>query len=370
MQEQFNGYQLISLSALQSEIDGKITSISADLLNLNFFDADTFTNSLISGSGFGSSFEIRGSGFESSNNPKVKFLKITSGDSTLEMSGNVVYSVNNDTFKGTIKNISLSDSTSSFSATGQLKLSSSGVITGSSVKSYTYSSSNFSLSASGNFKLDGDGDFSGGTVKSFSISDSSGHSLSISGAKINAKFLGSANSMDDIFNAINSSKALQGNDQITADDFANTLNGFKGKDTILGNGGNDTINGGAGKDTLFGGNGNDVLTGGADKDIFVFNTTLDSASNVDTITDFTHKKDSILLSQSFFNSLSAGKLASSDFVIGSGVTASDSSDHILYDTSTGGLFYDADGNGAIGAVQFATLSNVPSNITASDFTIS
>ena len=67
-----------------------------------------------------------------------------------------------------------------------------------------------------------------------------------------------------------------------------------------------------------------------------------------------------------FTGLSLGALNAGVFVTGS--AALDADDRILYDASTGKLYFDADGNGAGAAVQFAILSGSPA-ITASDFTV-
>jgi Ca2+-binding RTX toxin-like protein len=48
--------------------------------------------------------------------------------------------------------------------------------------------------------------------------------------------------------------------------------------------------------------------------------------------------------------------------------AEDSNDYILYNTTTGALLYDSDGNGVGAATQFATLTTKPS-ITAADFVV-
>ncbi|EFG9941159.1 calcium-binding protein, partial [Escherichia coli] len=59
--------------------------------------------------------------------------------------------------------------------------------------------------------------------------------------------------------------------------------------------------------------------------------------------------------------------ASAFKVLGSGVV--DADDRIIYNASTGALYYDADGSGtAFGRVQFATLTGSPT-ITAADFVI-
>jgi Ca2+-binding RTX toxin-like protein len=58
----------------------------------------------------------------------------------------------------------------------------------------------------------------------------------------------------------------QGDDHLTGDALANTLQGWKGNDEIFGAGGNDTVEGGDGNDNLSGDIGADVLRGGAGAD--------------------------------------------------------------------------------------------------------
>lgn len=93
--------------------------------------------------------------------------------------------------------------------------------------------------------------------------------------------------------------------------------------------------------------GRDTLTGGARADHFVFNTAL-NASNIDAITDFTHAADKIVLDDDIFTQIGAiGALNAAAFRKGAGVaTAGDADDRIILNTTTGALFYDADGNGA------------------------
>jgi hypothetical protein len=110
------------------------------------------------------------------------------------------------------------------------------------------------------------------------------------------------------------------------------------------------------------------LTGGAGADAFVFNTTLNSKINLDTITDFKPSIDKLWFDHSIFTSISTlGALAADMFT--TGTTALDSNDYFVYNNSNGGLFYDDDGNGADAAIEVALLANHPSNLTANDFLI-
>jgi Ca2+-binding RTX toxin-like protein len=122
-----------------------------------------------------------------------------------------------------------------------------------------------------------------------------------------------------------------------------------------------TGNGAANK--LVGGLGNDTLTGGGGADSFYFHTAL-GATNVDTITDFEVGVDKIMLDRAVFHAIANGPLAGFAFYIGA--AAHDANDRIVYDSATGKLYYDADGNGVGAAVHFATLDTGLS-LQASDF---
>ncbi|MFM7783228.1 MAG: hypothetical protein ACKPE6_01045, partial [Gammaproteobacteria bacterium] len=64
-----------------------------------------------------------------------------------------------------------------------------------------------------------------------------------------------------------------------------------------------------------------------------------------------------------------GALAATRFAAGANLKAArDADDRIVYDTSTGTLYYDADGKGGTAAVPFAVLAGAPT-ITAADFLI-
>jgi Ca2+-binding RTX toxin-like protein len=144
-----------------------------------------------------------------------------------------------------------------------------------------------------------------------------------------------------------------GVDTIKAGAGDDTLIGASGNDILWGEAGNDTLLGGAGLDTLIGGLGNDTLTGGADNDIFLFNSAI-GTQNIDTITDFT-SGDKIQLSQSIFKGLTKGAVTDLQFY--QGEAAHDASDRVIYNQSTGALFYDADGTGAKAAVQIAIIGS-------------
>ncbi|MBM6582508.1 hypothetical protein ILT44_20080 [Microvirga sp. BT689] len=129
-----------------------------------------------------------------------------------------------------------------------------------------------------------------------------------------------------------------------------TLKGASGSDVIKGLGGDDTLIGNGGNDTLYGGAGKDVLTGGAGQDVFVFDTKPSKTTNVDRLTDFDVKDDSIWLENKVFTKLGkAGSLTTPAQLIKSSFAidrAKDKNDTLIYNKKTGILSYDADGSGS------------------------
>lgn len=159
--------------------------------------------------------------------------------------------------------------------------------------------------------------------------------------------------------------------KLTGNNIAQTITGNAGNNALLGREGNDKLIAGAGSDILNGGAGIDSLAGQAGRDVFVFNAALNSATNRDTINDFLAADDVFYLENTgagLFNALTTGALAASAFVANGTGTATDALDRIVYNTSTGVLSYDANGNAAGGAVQFALLTNKAA-ITHLDFLV-
>jgi len=126
-------------------------------------------------------------------------------------------------------------------------------------------------------------------------------------------------------------------------------------DVLIGSSVANVLTARSGDDMLNGGLGNDTLTGGTGRDTFLFNSAVGNA-NVDTITDFVVADDTIQLENAVFKSLTTtGALAASAFKIFGNGSFIESDDRVIYNSLTGGLFYDADGSESAAAVQIATL---------------
>lgn len=158
-----------------------------------------------------------------------------------------------------------------------------------------------------------------------------------------------------VFNGKNIGERIDGTDD------PDKIYGNGGDDLLIGHHGNDLVNGGSGSDTIYGGQDHDRLIGGKDADDFIFNITL--AADSDVIKDFNHKTDRIGLDSEVYLNLHPGDLASANFFIGS--KAHDSSDYLIFNSSTGNLYFDPDGKGGESQFLLAHLDN-DARLTASD----
>ena len=156
----------------------------------------------------------------------------------------------------------------------------------------------------------------------------------------------------------------------TGNGLGNTLIGNDQANVLRGLAGNDQLSGNGGGDTLFGGPGRDTLTGGAGADSFIFDSAPGTSGNADVIVDFEHLIDHLLLDDDFFKKLNAGAgsaLPAAQFRIGA---AQDNNDYILYDPTSGNLYYDTDGNGSGAAALVATVGlSIHPVLSLADFTV-
>jgi serralysin len=164
-----------------------------------------------------------------------------------------------------------------------------------------------------------------------------------------------------------------GNDWI-ASGRAYAIDGGNGNDSIFGGGGVDVLRGGAGNDRLDGGAGNDALNGGAGRDVLIggagmdtfgFSTTPSWTTNIDTIVDFDPVDDRIAFNNAVLTKVGANGALKAD-AFHHGTKARDREDRIIYDGTTGSLYYDPDGTGPAAKFKLATVANKAA-LTLSDF---
>src|SRR5437870_370670 len=141
-----------------------------------------------------------------------------------------------------------------------------------------------------------------------------------------------------------------GNDNIQAGD---------GMDTVYGNTGNDTLSGNGGTDWVEGDAGNDEVRGGPGQDSIAFREYGDA--NADQLTDFDAGWDNLQFDAGGFYGIGpTGRFAPGDprFYSAPGATQGhDADDRLVYDTSTGNLYFDPDGSG--GSISYI-VATIPS----------
>jgi Tol biopolymer transport system component len=174
-------------------------------------------------------------------------------------------------------------------------------------------------------------------------------------------------------------KGSPNNDSFKGGKGDDLLLGRFGHDRLVGSDGDDTLIASTGNDKLKGDVGNDVLSGGGGRDRFIFHSNKEFREanlGIDTITDFHHgKTDLILLDKTVFASLESEQGRGFSVIAEFGTVSSDkaaatSDAYIVYNSSNGNLFYNANGNkaGFGGGGQFAILEGAP-EVDANDFVI-
>ena len=134
-------------------------------------------------------------------------------------------------------------------------------------------------------------------------------------------------------------------------------------DVLVGTAGRNTLYGGDSDDSLLGGNGQDTLVGGLGADHFMFRSAL-GAAHADIVDDFEAGVDLIYFDDAVFTRLGRpGALNVAYFATGS---PADSNDRVIYDSTTGDLYYDVNGSGAGGSYVVAHL-DAGLALSASDF---
>ena len=161
---------------------------------------------------------------------------------------------------------------------------------------------------------------------------------------------------------------LGGDDEMRGGEGADVLDGGFGNDLLMGEGGRDRLQGGGGNDRLWGLAGADTLSGGLGNDEFYFSEAPDPGGTFDTIRDFVVGQDKMFLfGPAFAESGADGVLADAAFTTGTAATTAEQ--RLIFDDSTGQLFYDADGNGYQPQVLVAVVSVSSGTLSASDVVI-
>jgi len=173
---------------------------------------------------------------------------------------------------------------------------------------------------------------------------------------------------DDVLNGGNGNDGLwsgAGNDTLNGDNGSDKLGAGDGDDVLNGGGDNDTLWAGAGNDTLVGGRGSDVMSGGDGADVFAFMVAF-GTFGADTITDFDGPGgDKLHINSGLTNIEKTGELWSGRLALGA--QAADANDRFVFDTTTGELYYDADGSGAGAQVLVVTLNT--NHLSGSDIVL-
>lgn len=199
--------------------------------------------------------------------------------------------------------------------------------------------------------------------------DTASYSDAASGVVVNLGLSSAQNTISaghDLLSDIENLIGSNYHDRLIGNSLNNEISGGSGADQLYGRAGNDILSGGSGRDLLLGNAGDDILIGDAGNDTIRGGTgadtiILNSLSGIDDILDFSPDEDLLQLDQSIFTGLSetGDELDSSDFVTADVLTFNEvlSGASILYEKSTGSIYYDADGGTADNATLIATVTD-------------
>jgi Ca2+-binding RTX toxin-like protein len=182
-------------------------------------------------------------------------------------------------------------------------------------------------------------------------------------------FTGIGNELDNRLTASWAGSRLEGRD---GDDTLVGADGQGAANELLGGAGNDSLVSGGLGDRLDGGTGNDILTGAGDDpngEYFVFSAA-PGAANADVIFNFEFFSRIVLDAAAMPELGASGTFDADDarFAANSSGSAQDASDRVVYNTSNGQLWFDADGTGSTAAQLIATLQGA-SALEATDIVV-
>lgn len=162
-------------------------------------------------------------------------------------------------------------------------------------------------------------------------------------------------------------------DTIMANAVGGSINGAEGVDVLVGAAGRDTILGGNGFDRLFGGGGdddisgqlgNDIIRGGPGSDKFRYSRPSEGG---DFIADFASGQDRFVLDDIGFG-LKQGVATAAMLQISESHLAASAKVRFIFETDTGNLYFDSDGDGSGNAILIVTMTPGMA-FAASDITI-
>jgi Ca2+-binding RTX toxin-like protein len=169
-------------------------------------------------------------------------------------------------------------------------------------------------------------------------------------ADLEASSVNSGAAAGDTFSSIENLTGTAFADTLSGNQTGNILDGGDGDDHLYGRDGSDSIRGDAGSDFIDGGARKDILIGGNGADTFYFASLAEAG---DTIADFA-PPDMIALSASNFG---VENTEDFDFVAGAGPISTKPT--IIYESDSGRLLWDSDGQGSAQAVVLTTLTGAP-----------